>query len=73
MKIINESISEKSKIYMYEYFKLQYTPLISEDFEFTEDWIKKSDYKETIEEEKFENIERIELENEMIGNDNEIN
>lgn len=47
MKIINESISEKSKIYMYEYFKLQYTPLISEDFEFTEDWIKKSDYKDT--------------------------
>ena len=34
---------------------------------------KKSDYKETIEEEKFENIERIELENEIIGNDNEIN
>jgi predicted unusual protein kinase regulating ubiquinone biosynthesis (AarF/ABC1/UbiB family) len=47
MKIMNESISEKSKIYLYEYFKLQYTPLICENFEFTEEWIKKSDYKDT--------------------------
>ena len=47
MKIINKSISEKSKIYIYEYFKLQYTPWISETFEFNEEWFAKSDYKDT--------------------------
>jgi len=47
MKIINKSISEKSKIYLYEYFKLQYMPIISDNFEFTEEWLKKSDYKDT--------------------------
>ena len=39
MKIINKSISEKSKIYIYEYFKLQYTPWISETFEFNEEFL----------------------------------
>lgn len=47
MKIINNSISEKSKIYLYDYFKLQYTPFISEYFEFNEEWLLKSDYKDT--------------------------
>jgi len=47
MKIINNSISEKSKIYLYDYFKLQYTPFISDYFEFNEEWLLKSDYKDT--------------------------
>ena len=39
MDIINNDISSESKIYMYEYFKLQYTPWITKDFEFTEEWL----------------------------------
>lgn len=47
MKIINDDISEKSKEYIYEYFKLQYTPWTSDNFEFTNEWLDKSDYKNT--------------------------
>jgi len=48
MGIINcETISEKSKNYIYYYFNLQFTPLISEEFQFTEEWLTKSVYKET--------------------------
>lgn len=48
MGIINsKTISEKSKDYIYYYFNLQFTPLISEDFQFTEEWLTKSVYKET--------------------------
>ena len=32
---------------MYEYFKLQFKPLLSEEFEFSEEWLTKSVYKET--------------------------
>jgi predicted unusual protein kinase regulating ubiquinone biosynthesis (AarF/ABC1/UbiB family) len=42
MNIINSDISTESKIYIYEYFKLQYTPWITKDFEFTEKWLDKS-------------------------------
>jgi predicted unusual protein kinase regulating ubiquinone biosynthesis (AarF/ABC1/UbiB family) len=45
--IMKEDISPESKKYMYEYFKLQYTPLISQDFEFTEEWLAKCVHKET--------------------------
>ena len=45
--IMKDDISPESKKYMYEYFKLQYMPLSEEKFEFTEEWLKKSVYKET--------------------------
>ena len=47
MGIIKEDISPASKHYIYEYFKLQYTPFISNDFEFTEEWLEKAVYKNT--------------------------
>jgi len=43
--IINENISKESKEYIYEYFKLQLEPYISEEFEFTEKWLDKAVYK----------------------------
>jgi predicted unusual protein kinase regulating ubiquinone biosynthesis (AarF/ABC1/UbiB family) len=46
MGIINSEISTGSKDYIYEYFKLQLEPWTSESFEFTEEWLKKSVYKE---------------------------
>ena len=45
--IIDKDISEKSKRYAYEYFNIQYEPWISDNFEFTEDWIIRSEHKET--------------------------
>lgn len=45
MGIINSEISEKSKEYIYEYFKLQYEPWIKDEFEFTEEWLDNSIYK----------------------------
>jgi predicted unusual protein kinase regulating ubiquinone biosynthesis (AarF/ABC1/UbiB family) len=42
MGIINKDISVPSKKYIYEYFHLQYTPWISEEFEFTEEWLDKA-------------------------------
>lgn len=45
--IMKDNISPESKKYMYEYFKLQYTPLISDEFEFTEEWLTVSAYKKT--------------------------
>jgi len=37
--ILKDDISEESKIYMYKYFKIQYTPWLQDDeFEFTEEW-----------------------------------
>ena len=40
MGIINQdTISVESKEYIYKYFRIQYTPLISEDFEFTQEWL----------------------------------
>ena len=47
MKIITNDISPESKEYIYEYFKLQYTPFISTSFEFTEEWLDKAVYKNT--------------------------
>ena len=44
--IIDANISIESKIYSYQYFKLQYTPWTSKDFEFTEEWLQKSIYKD---------------------------
>lgn len=44
--IINDNVSNESRDYAYEYFQLQYQPWIIEDeFEFTEEWWKKSDMK----------------------------
>jgi predicted unusual protein kinase regulating ubiquinone biosynthesis (AarF/ABC1/UbiB family) len=40
MGIIDSSISQKSKDYIYEYFRGQYAPWIDEEFEFTEEWLK---------------------------------
>jgi len=45
--IMKDDISEESKKYMYEYFKLQYAPLLSEEFDFTGEWLTKCVYKET--------------------------
>ena len=47
MGIINKDISQKSKDYIYEYFKLQLEPWISEEFEFTEKWLDVSTEKDT--------------------------
>ena len=43
--ILNDNLSLESKEYMYEYFTLQYEPWTSPEFEFTEEWLKKSVYK----------------------------
>jgi len=46
--ILKDDTSEKSKKYMYEYFKLQYTPwIVNDEFEFNYEWILKSVHKET--------------------------
>ncbi len=45
--IIDNNISEKSKDYIYDYFRLQFEPWISESFEFTRDWLRQAEYKET--------------------------
>ena len=37
--IIDKKISVESKEYIYEYFKLQYEPWLSEDFEFNDEWL----------------------------------
>lgn len=47
MGIIKKDISPKSKTYIYEYFRMQYTPWISEEFEFTDEWLDKATEKET--------------------------
>ena len=44
--IIDKNISSESKNYAYEYFKFQYIPWTSNDFEFTEEWLEKSIYKD---------------------------
>jgi predicted unusual protein kinase regulating ubiquinone biosynthesis (AarF/ABC1/UbiB family) len=47
MGIIDSSISPESKEYIYNYFKLQYEPWLTEDeFEFTEEWLEKAVHKE---------------------------
>ena len=49
LNIINENVSEESKEYAYNYFKIQYTPwIIEEEFEFTDEWKLKSDEKNTL-------------------------
>lgn len=45
--IINDEISPASRKYIYDYFKLQFTPWTSEEFEFTPDWLEKSCFKNT--------------------------
>ena len=45
MEIINKDISPDSKEYLYEYFKRQYEPWLSDNFEFTSEWVKITDYK----------------------------
>lgn len=45
MGIINKDITSESKEYMYEYFKLQYEPWITVDFQFTEEWMERSLFK----------------------------
>jgi predicted unusual protein kinase regulating ubiquinone biosynthesis (AarF/ABC1/UbiB family) len=47
MGIINQDISPESKKYIYDYFCIQYTPWISEEFEFTEEWLDMATDKET--------------------------
>ena len=44
--IIKKDISEKSKEYIYNYFKFQYEPWILDEFEFTEEWLNKSSDKD---------------------------
>jgi predicted unusual protein kinase regulating ubiquinone biosynthesis (AarF/ABC1/UbiB family) len=47
MGIINKNISKESKDYIYEYFVIQYTPWISDEFEFTNEWLEISTNKKT--------------------------
>ena len=47
MEIINKDISPESKEYIYEYFKRQYEPWLSDNFEFSSEWVKITDYKNT--------------------------
>ena len=47
MGIIDDNITADSKEYTYEYFKIQYEPWLKDGFEFTSDWVKKTDYKNT--------------------------
>lgn len=47
MGIIKEDISQKSKEYIYKYFKLQFEPWINEEFQFTEQWLNISTEKDT--------------------------
>ena len=45
--VIDTSISSESKEYIYNYFKLQYEPWLTEDeFEFTDEWLEKAVHKE---------------------------
>ena len=45
--IINDTVSQASYDHIYEYFCLQYEPLITKgEFEFTEEWLTKSGHKE---------------------------
>lgn len=36
--VYNDNISDESKTYMYEYFRLQYEPFLTEEFEFNNEW-----------------------------------
>ena len=47
MNIIKNNISCESKEYVYEYFMLQFEPLLLDFFEFTEKWVEKASYKKT--------------------------
>ena len=39
MDILHDEVSEESREYLYEYFRLQYVPWISDEFEFTQEWL----------------------------------
>ena len=44
--IINDEISDDSRNYIYEYFKIQYEPFVTKgEFEFNEEWLSKSVHK----------------------------
>jgi predicted unusual protein kinase regulating ubiquinone biosynthesis (AarF/ABC1/UbiB family) len=45
---IDDTVSDESKNYLYEYIKLQHLPWISKDFHFTEEFFKKAVRKNTI-------------------------
>lgn len=45
--IIDKKISEKSRAYIYDYFKIQYEPWISDEFEFTDEWLDTCSDKDT--------------------------
>ena len=47
MGILTEKTTEESQKYMYEYFKIQYMPWLSKDFQFTEEWLELSVEKDT--------------------------
>jgi predicted unusual protein kinase regulating ubiquinone biosynthesis (AarF/ABC1/UbiB family) len=47
MGIINKNISSASKKYMYDYFCMQYEPWVSEEFEFTDEWLDNATNKDT--------------------------
>ena len=47
MGIIKNDISAPSKKYIYDYFVIQYTPWISEEFEFTDEWLDMATDKDT--------------------------
>lgn len=47
MGIMNKNIKPESKQYMYDYFLLQYTPWIVDEFEFTDEWLDRATDKNT--------------------------
>ena len=47
MGIIDKTISSKSKEYIYDYFCTQNEPWVSDDFEFTEEWLDMATEKDT--------------------------
>ena len=45
--IVSEGITDESREYMYEYFKLQLEPLTVDTFRFTQEWLTRAVYKKT--------------------------
>jgi predicted unusual protein kinase regulating ubiquinone biosynthesis (AarF/ABC1/UbiB family) len=48
MNILKDTTPEKSKEYMYDYFKIIFLPWTSNEFEFTQEWLDVALYKEII-------------------------
>lgn len=48
LNILNDDVSKESIDYAYDYFRIQYRPfIVEEEFEFTDEWFKECDKKDT--------------------------